>query len=279
MFRWLLGECSSHSFWWMGPRPKKSFYFENLIQVFLADFSPFRFLPLPVFIIDVVADFFRCFVFRWREIAGTGTGTRDEKEPPFSSGSFTAAARWRKWTFSFTPSCPRWSAVVALSQRSEFESRLTFDFLPPFCSGLHLGYCLGVGPFWAVTAFIKTRSWNTIPSWLCCCSIFWCLWSHSFTWCYTFGATLSFFYWLAPRTSLERLLTIGGSFSPCRQGFNRVWPLSLIGTALKRRYLPLDTRGTQWGDKIPVEVVEEQTYMQQAIFLYTGFTLWVLCVG
>ena len=152
--------------------------------------------------------------------------------------------------------------MVALSQRSEFESRLTFDFLPPSAPVFTKDVTyLGVGPVWAVTAFIKARSWNTIPSWLCCCSIFWCLWSHSFTWCYTLGAALSFFDWLAPRTSLERLLTIGGSFSPCRQGFNRVWPLSLIGTALKRRYLPLDTRGTQRGDKIPVEVVEEQTYM------------------
>ena len=68
-----LGECSSHSFWWMGPRPKKSFYFENLIQVFLADFSPFRFLPLPVFIIDVVADFFGVLCF--------GDGRSPEPEP------------------------------------------------------------------------------------------------------------------------------------------------------------------------------------------------------
>ena len=142
-----------------------------------------------------------------------------------------------------------------------------------FCSGLRLGYCLGVGPVWAVTAFIKARSWSTIPSWLCCCSIFWCLWSHSFTWCYTLGAALSFFDWLAPRTSLERLLTIGGSFSPCRQGFNRVWPLSLIGTALKRRYLPLDTRGTI---KYLWRLWRNKPICSKLFSYNAGFTLWVM---
>ena len=147
------------------PDRKKAFILKIWSKVFLADFPRFGFFHFR-FSLSTLLPIFSVFC-----VSVTG----DRRNRNRNSGWIGASVQFRKFygsskmeemNFKFHSKLSKVVSCGGVEPKIWVRVPLDIWLFITFCSGLRLGYCLGVGPVWAVTAFIKALSWSTIPSWL-----------------------------------------------------------------------------------------------------------------